>query len=127
MLGALGGVTRRLAGRGGDGLVQRRHERLAPSPRRPDPIDGTRPRARDHPGFRAAACRIVGVGTPPGLPEDLLEHIARVGPFADDSQDQREHHGRVAIVEAAEGLPVTGRHLPDEIRARRRHALLSLS
>src|SRR5438874_1729670 len=88
--------------------------------------DRVRRRARDHPGFGAAPRRVEARGVPPGLPEHLLEDVARVGALADDPEDQREHHGRIAVVEDGEGLPVTGSHLPDEIRADR-HPRLSLS
>src|SRR5205807_6478679 len=115
--GALGGVRRRLAGSRGHGLVQGRHERLAPPARRSDAIDGARARARDHPGFGAAPRRVVARGVPPGLPEHLLEDVARVGALADDPEDEREYHGRIVVVEDGEGIPVTGSHLPDEIRS----------
>src|SRR2546425_12338811 len=91
----LGGVARRIGGGGGQRLAKRRHERLAPPPRRADTIDRPRARSRDHPRLGASARRVVAFGIPPGLPEHLLEHVARVGALAHDPEDQREHHGRV--------------------------------
>src|SRR5256885_13653827 len=126
VLRALRHVAARVGGRGGECVVEGRHERLAASPHGPDPVDGPGPRPRHEPCLRASARGVIARRALPRLPEDLLQHIARVGALPENALDEREDQGRVAVVEASERFSITGDHLPDELRARAGHPCPSI-
>ena len=121
VLGPLGGVAARLGGRRRQALVHRRHERLAAPAHRADAVDGPRAGPGDHPGLGGASRGVVAPRALPGFPEHVLEHVGGVGPVADDLEDERVDERRVAVVEAVEGVTITGCHAPDEVLPRRGH------
>ena len=52
---------------------------------------------------------------------DILQDVGRVAAVADDPDDERVHERGVAIIEGAERLAISGRHLPDQCLPRHRH------
>src|SRR5881296_2044645 len=104
---------------------------MAAAPARAGPSGGPpcappRRRPGHEPCLRASACGVIARRALPRLPEDLLQHIARVGALPENALDEREDQGRVAVVEASERFSITGDHLPDELRARAGHPCPSI-
>ncbi len=105
-----------------EALVERRDENLAFSTDGAHPVDGPRPCAREHPGLRRAARRIVRRRGLPAFPEHLLEDVGRVRGLAHDADDERIRERGVPVVEARERVAIAARHAPDEVRSERAHA-----
>ena len=89
--------------------------RLGPRLARAQPVDGARARHHQQPPRDGAASRLIPSCRAPDLSKDLLHHVFRVAVVAQDPPREREHAGRVAVVQLRRGVLVASRQPAHEL------------